>query len=874
MNIGLSKGHFYGLDEEKITNSRKQYGDNRLSTFKPKGIFSKILENLSDPIIRILLGALGANIIFNMKSINWAECGGIILAIIISTLISSLSERGSEKAFERLQSDTRGKSVRVIRQGGERLIPIEDIVVGDYVILSSGDGVPCDGRMVEGRILIDQSALNGESIEVWKEPCHDKTDFIPSSADCVFRGSLISEGQGIMICKAVGQSTLYGRIAGELTEEKRQSPLKLRLEALAKSVSKIGYFAAVLVALTYLFNVIFIDSAFVGTEIISKLSDWHFMSSSIIKAITIAITVVVVAVPEGLPLMITVILSSNMKKMLKAGVLVRKPVGIETAGSMNILFTDKTGTVTCGKLKTEAIITAEGIQYKRLGAVANEGIFNILLPSLQKNCDSTIIEGVVRGGNSTDRAILEFLGGASSDVPVIDHLPFDSKRKFSASVLPGLTVYKGAPEKIIARCSRCYDKNGSVRSFNTKSDILDTVKKISSRCGRVIAVAAFEKGILDSLPDDMIFICIIKLRDSLRPEAKTAVSRLRSAGIQSVMITGDGIDTAIAVAKDAGIMGADKGSVAIDSAALSAMTDEEIAKMLPDLAVVARALPSDKSRLVRIAEALGMVVGMTGDGVNDAPALKLADVGFSMGSGTEIAKEASDIVILHNDLSSIADAVLFGRTIWKSIRKFILFQLTMNLSAVGVSLFGQLLGIDAPVTVIQMLWVNIIMDTLGGVAFAGEAPLEKYMKEKPKRRDAPVFTRSLFVQILTVGSFVVALCVFFLSSSFMRDFYLYSHDPIYFMTAFFALFIFTGICVSFISRGDGFFTFSGLSKNKPFIFIMVFVLVIQLSMVYFGGEVFRCAPLEAKELLLVCALSITVFPADFVRKICMKLLKI
>lgn len=873
LNIGLSKNNFYGLDERQVVESREKNGDNRLSSYKRKSLFSKILENLSDPIIKILVGALGANIIFNFSNINWAECGGIILAIIISTLVSTLSERGSEKAFEKLRSDSVGKNVRVIRSGKETMIPFDDIVVGDYVVLSSGESVPCDGRVVSGCVLTDQSALNGESAEVWKAPTGEKTDFIPHSSDCIFRGSLISEGQGIMICKAVGQNTLYGKIAGELTEQKRQSPLKLRLEALARAVSKIGYFAAALVGLTYLFNVIFIDSGFSGTEIMLRISDWRFMSFSIIKAITIAITVVVVAVPEGLPMMITVILSSNMKKMLKSGVLVRKPVGIETAGSMNILFTDKTGTITCGKLTAESIITADGVQYKKIQALEKQGIYNMLLPSLWGNCDAALIDGKIRGGNSTDRAILEFLDGRSSSSPIIEHLPFDSKRKFSASVLPGLTVYKGAPERIISRCSKCYDKNGNIKEFSTKTEIVKKVSEISRLCGRVIAVAAAVSGAVDTLPEDMIFICIIKLRDSLRPEARSAVSRLRNAGIQSVMITGDGIETATAVALEAGVIHKNTDGLCIESSSLSAMSDDEIKSILPRLAVVARALPSDKSRLVRIAESVGMVVGMTGDGVNDAPALKRADVGFSMGSGTDIAKEASDIVILDNNLSSIANAVLFGRTIFKSIRKFILFQLTMNLSAVGVSLFGQLLGIDAPVTVIQMLWVNIIMDTLGGLAFAGEYPLERYMKEKPKRRDEPIFTKTLLLRIIIVGMFVVGLCVAFLSSPLLREFYGYYHDPIYFMTAFFALFIFMGIGVSFISRGDSFFTFSGLSKNKPFIIIMLFVLIIQLSMVYFGKEVFRCAPLDFSQMILVCVLSLTVFPADFVRKICMKLLK-
>ncbi len=871
LNNSLSKGRFFGLDEVQVTLSREKHGDNRLSAHKNKSLFAKILENLSDPIIKILIGALGANIIFNFGNINWAECAGIILAIIISTLVSTFSERGSEKAFEKLRLDSAGKTARVIRSGKERLIPIDDIVVGDLVLLAPGEAVHCDGRIISGKVALDQSALNGESREVYKSPAGGKTELLPDSPDCIFRGSLVSQGTGIMRCEKVGASTLYGRIAGELTEEKRQSPLKLRLESLARSVSKIGYFASLLVALTYLFNVIVIDSAFDPAVITARVLDFRFMASAIIKAVTIAITVIVVAVPEGLPMMITVILSSNMKKMLRSGVLVRKPVGIETAGSMNILFTDKTGTVTDGKLSVRAVITAEGASYKKISSMENLGLYNIFLPSILCNCDSSFIDGMAVGGNSTDRALLQFAGDKTCDVEVIDHLPFDSKRKFSASRLPALTVYKGAPEKLIPLCSECYDKNGNVKEFTTKQEITKKVSEISSSGGRVIAMACHPAGDLDRPSEDMIFLCIIKIHDSIRPEAPRAVSKLRGAGIKCVMITGDGKETAEAIAGEAGILR--DGGIVIESSQLAAMSDEMLAQVIPRLSVVARALPTDKSRLVKAAQSLGLVVGMTGDGVNDAPALKHSDVGFSMGSGTDIAKEASDIVILDNNLSSIANAVLFGRTIFKSIRKFILFQLTMNLSAVGVSLVGQLFGIDAPVTVIQMLWVNIIMDTLGGLAFAGEYPLERYMKEKPKDREERIITKSLLLRVILMGAYVVTMCAVFLASESIREFYAYYEDPIRFMTAFFALFIFTGIAISFTSRSDGFFLFSGLSKNRAFIFIMLLVLGVQISMIYFGGEVFRCAPLAPDELFFASLLALSVIPADFVRKICVKLCK-
>lgn len=874
LNLGISKKELYGLDEAKVLASREKYGENKLGAHKSKGLLSKIFENLSDPIIKILIGALVANIIFNFGNINWAECGGIILAIIISTLVSTLSERGSEKAFEKLQARSEDKKCRVIRSGRERVIAIEEVVVGDLVVLCAGEEVCCDGRIIWGSILSDQSTLNGESREVKKYPSTPMGEFIPDSPDCVFRGSLVCEGEGILRCEKVGKDTLYGRIALELKEQKRQSPLKLRLEALARTVSKIGYIAAMVVALTYLFNVWVIDSGFSLEVIKGHLSDWHFISTSLIKAVTIAITVIVVAVPEGLPMMITVILSSNMKRMLRSGVLIRKPVGIETAGSMNVLFTDKTGTITSGKLSVSSVITAEGIQYKKISSLERHKISRIFLPSILCNCDATFIDGEIQGGNSTDRALLSFVGKRDMPLESIEHLPFDSKRKFSSSLLPGLTVYKGAPERIIPLCSSAYDENGNVVPFRTKAEITKKVEELSSCLSRVIAIATHPSGSLEALEEGMIFLCIINILDPIRPQAQRALKRLKGAGIHCVMITGDSALTAEAIAEEVGIIDQKSKGEIIDSSALSKMSDGELQSLLPRLAVVARALPSDKSRLVKVAENMGYVAGMTGDGVNDAPALKKADVGFCMGSGTDIAKEASDIVILDNDLSSIANAVLFGRTIFKSIRKFILFQLTMNLSAVGVSLVGQLLGIDAPVTVIQMLWVNIIMDTLGGIAFAGEAPLERYMKEKPKKRDEPIFSPAMLWRIVLIGAYVVLMCSLFLASSKAKAFFSYDTlGSLPFMTAFFALFIFTGIGVSFISRADGFFTFSGIEKNKLFVFIMLFVSAVQLSMIYFGADVFRCTPLSPKSLLLVALLSLSVFPADLVRKICTKLLK-
>lgn len=869
MNKEISRYGFSGLSDSQVKESFEKHGNNSLSEKKNKSFLKKMLENLLDPIVKILICALAANIIFTFRNINWAECGGIILAIIISTLVSTLSERGSEKAFEKLKKQSSGGTCLVVRNGKECKLSISDIVVGDIIILGAGESVPCDGRIVSGEITVDQSAVNGESAEVRKYCHNSEKAFSPDNPGCIFRGSLVASGSCVIRAEHVGDNTMYGKIASELTIEKRISPLKLRLEKLASTVSKIGYIAAAAVAIAYLFNVMFLDCGFNGNIIMSRLTDWRFVASSLIKAVTIAITVIVVAVPEGLPMMITVVLSSNMKRMLKDNVLIRKPVGIETAGSINILFTDKTGTITSGALSVDEVILANKKSYKSIKQMEYDGIYRQFLPSVLCNSEAVYADGEIVGGNSTERALLRFIGNKSVNERIISKTPFNSTNKFSCASISGMTLYKGAPEKIIPLCQYCYDENGSICQFDNKNNVMQTVYKLSSESNRVIAMAICS----DTPPTSMVFLCIVKIKDKIRKEAFKAVANLKDAGIQTVMITGDSAPTAKAIAKEAGIFTDPGKNIIVDGESLSKMTDDEIKKQLEDIRVICRALPSDKSRLVKVAQDMGLVVGMTGDGVNDAPALKNADVGFAVGSGTDIAKEASDIVILDNNLASIEKAVLYGRTIFKNIRKFILFQLTMNLCAVGVTLFGQLMGIDNPVTVIQMLWVNIIMDTLGGLAFAGEAPLLRYMKEKPKKRDESIVTGKMLARVLAMGGYATAMCSLFLKSETMRNLYGYYDDPIYFMAAFFALFIFTGIAICFTSRSERFFFLTNISKNKTFCIIMISVLLIQLSMIYFGGEIFRCAPLSIKQLATVGVMSLSVIIFDMVRKIIVKFFK-
>ena len=855
-----------GLTAEEIKKSREIHGDNSLKKEKKKGFGRRFWENLSDPIIRILMIALGLQIVFTLGNVNYFEIGGIIVAILLSTTVSTISEYKSEQAFDRLSEESLCGKVSVLRDKRIVRIPISEIVVGDIVYLSVGDKICADGEIINGRISVDQSALNGESVEVVKFASSGYSWDL-SSKNKVFRGTEITDGSAIMRVGRVGSSTYYGMVARDVQTETRLSPLKLRLGKLASQISKLGYVIAFIVGATYLFNAIVIDNGFDIEKIKMFFGNFQDVISTLIDALTLMITVVVVAAPEGLPMMITVVLSANMKKMLADNILVKKLVGIETAGSMNILFTDKTGTITVGRPECEKFITAEG-SFKGLASLKRTGkIFETLNLSAKYNTDVVSCGGELTGGNSTDRSIYEFF--LSEEAPTFDvsgKQPFTSERKCSSVTLKnGKILTKGAAEIILA---------SSKSILNAKGDAIpicrETIEKeyfdAVNLGQRVIGVGIGEIG-----SRDFTLVALIAMKDKVRSGVVDSVRNVISAGIQVVMITGDGKETDSAIAEECGILNKRAGHVVLSSEELHNMSYDEIKRILPKLRVVSRALPQDKTRLVRLSQELDLVAGMTGDGINDAPSLKLADVGFAMGSGTDIAKSASDIVILDNSFLAISRTILYGRTIFKSIRKFITFQLTMNLAACGVSLVGQFIGVDTPITIIQMLWVNIIMDTLGGLAFAGEAPLDYYMQEKPKSRNEHILSREMLSQIMLTGFYTLLVCIVFLTSPIIRQMYGGAFGMDRFYTAFYALFIFSGIFNCFLARCSRLWLLSNIGKNKPFIFIMLLICAIQIFMIYFGGSVFRCVPLAFQEVSFAFLLASTVLPFEMMRRLIYKL---
>ena len=853
--------NYRGLNTEQVAESRKKYGSNKMTRKKRRGFFAEYLSNLGDPVVRVLLISLAVNIIFTLRDVDWFEVGGIVIAIVLSTTISTLSERSSHAAFERLNGASK-RLCRVVRDGRVAQISADEAVVGDLMLICAGERIMADGLLIRGSVSLDQSAMTGESREVEKGAFSgafssfevtNENLLSPESPCSCLAGCLVSSGEGEMLVCRVGDRTFLGDIVEQLQEDKRESPLKLRLNKLAKQISALGYGAAALIAFISLFSAIFIESDFSREVILTKICDPYFLTSQILHSVTLGLTVVIMAVPEGLPMMIAVVLSSNVKRMLKDNVLVRKQTGIEAAGSMNVLFTDKTGTLTRGKMSVSGFVLAGGRTVNSIEEFKKEepGLFLSFCENVLYNTSVSASGRDLVGGNATERALFEAARGKLlvDRERVISKVPFASENKYSSATTREKIYYKGAPEILLSRC----------KGIDALA-IEYSIEYHQKRGERVIAICESSNGA------DMRFICAAVLSDPPRREAKASVEALRGAGIDVIMVTGDGLLTAKSIAEGVGIINK-KRDLCLTHAELEAMSDPELLKILPSLAVVARAMPKDKSRLVRLASHDDAVVGMTGDGINDAPALRLADVGFAMGYGSDVAKEAGDVVILDGNLASIVKAVLYGRNIFKSIRKFLVFQLTVNFSSALVCMIAPLLGFETPITVSQMLWVNMIMDTLGGLAFAGEAPQKRIMRECPKRRDEPIINGYMAHQILISGGFSALVSMLCLKAPFFVSHFRESGGDIVLLSAFFALFIFLGVMQCINSRTDRLNIFNGITQNPAFVTIMILILVIQISFIYFGGALLRTVPLLPGELLFAFLLAFSAVPFELIRKI-------
>ena len=873
-----------GLTDAEVAASRARHGSNAVAGQDVETFWDKLLDNLKDPIILILIVALLITVLLWMFGYaHWYESVGIAFAVVMATVVATWSEHSNEQSFQRLLEEASLIRVKAFRNGHLAEIPISDLVVGDHILLQPGDTVPADGLLLVGHAEMDEAALTGESEPVKKAALAEGAD--PAAAleqNRLFRAGLVIDGECVMRASAVGDQTRYGQTMKELlSAEDRLSPLQHKLTVLGGHIATFGYIGATLIFIVFLFN------AIVGHEG-GFDAYWAQPGGLIVKdvvtAAILAIIIVVVSVPEGLPMMIAMVLAINMKKLLSVKVLVRKLLGIETAGSINLLFTDKTGTLTQGRLSVSAFLTSAGVRHEKLDdiprALRDAAGFALC------NNTSAVIDASdpddpkLVGADRTEQALLRFVTpylAQSGNVDIVEIIPFNSTRKFSATQVSGdraLTLVKGAPEVILKNCARCLDANGDPQDFHNPDDLQAAMSDLSSRAMRLLAVAVTETPIGDNkaLPADLTLVGVFGMRDELRETSRASVKTAQAAGIQVVMITGDARETAQAIARDVGLLEDDPQALILTSDELAALSDDEVKQRLPHLCVVSRAFPTDKSRLVKLAKELNLVVGMTGDGVNDAPAVKNADVGFAMGSGTEMTKESGDIVILDDNFSSLTQAVLYGRTLFKSIRKFLIFQLTVNVSAILVVFLGPFFGFDLPLTMTQLLWLNLIMDTLAGLAFAGEAALQRYLREKPIRRDEPLITADMWSSILLNGGIIALLSLLFLTSDATHALFSGGHAVgapearAKLLTAFFAFFVFIQFFNTFNARTQGLNLFENLLENRLFLIIIPAIMAIQALFVAYGGEVLRTVGLTAQEWISVLLMAFVIIPADLLRK--------
>lgn len=913
--------NFQGLTTFQVDASRSTHGTNQLTPPESESFFDKLQDNFKDPMIIILMVALGLVTILAIAGFaEWYEGVGIAAAVVLATLVSTISEYNNEQTFQKLQAEAARIQVTVFRDGEIVIVNIDDVVVGDRVLLQAGDKIPADGVLVQGQLHVNQAVFTGEARPVSKRPGAAQADgVVREDPHLLYRGTVVDDGEGVLEVQRVGDQTSFGRLAADLQTEDREGPLRVKLKQLALDISRFGYLGASLIAAAFIFKVVFMDNGFDGTQILIYLSDWRQVLYDGATAIILAVIIIVVAVPEGLPMMIAIVLAQNMRKLLNAAVLVRQLLGVETAGSLNVLFCDKTGTITKGQLE----VAGWAAIHRVAGQAKIEEISDfdaipfqarLLLDLALRESSACVVNPnaghtgtCLAGGNATDRTLMAFIhadqrqalydrqAASEGEVPrgllaglgdrplqLLTHVPFNTSRKYSACTVAwqsdrGLTLVKGAPEKLLQQTRHTCDADGVRHPFTAEEQALlqAWIDRRTAEGNRIIAVAASTEPLEDDnrLPAELDLVGLLFIRDDARPEAREALQSLQGAGINVVMLTGDSAGTARAIARRVGLIDGRPDDLVLDNIDISPSNQASGTRIAPEeliralkhqkLKIVSRCRPEDKKMLIKSAQEAGLVVGMTGDGVNDAPALRNADVGFGLGSGTEVAKEAAEIVILDDNIQSITRAVYYGRTIYRNIQRFITFQLTVNISAILVAFLGPFLGFRLPLTMIQLLWVNLIMDTLAALAFSGEPPLPQYMREAPKARTEKLITREMWSSILVNGGFIAALSVFFLTSGWIQGLF---RNEAAFLTGFFAMFVFINNWNKFNVRVDGVNLLHHIWQNPLFIKVVGLIFIIQIALTWLGGDVFRTIPLNGLEWTVVTLLSLTIIPLDLLRK--------
>ena len=860
-----------GLSDSEVSVSKSKYGTNELAKKETESLWSMFIGAFDDIWIKVLCAALILKVVIAVLGAfvpalagenDVVEIISIILAIGLATGFSTLSEYRNTSRSEALQEEYSKTFAKVIRNGKLINILTSELVKGDVILVQAGDKVPVDGLVFEGNIKVSQAALNGESRDESKTATDtmdeaESTDY--SSSSKIFMGSVVTSGEAYMVATVIGDESELGKINKALTndeEEERKDTSSLKLEVVAAGIGKLGVSAAALAGVLHVvLSLIRADEAITVVAVLLVAAE----------AVMLMASIVIMAVPEGLPMMNSLVQSMNTESMYKKNILVSHKAAFSDSAYMNVLFSDKTGTITQGNLSLVEFITGAGEVVSNIQS--REFIEAITLNNLAK-----ISEGKAIGSNNMDRALLSYalLNGYddSKNDPdkVADVSGFDSEKKCATATLKDGTVYwKGATENIIDKVTHYALPDGEEKEFTAadKKKLEDTMLAQAKRTMKLLSVAKITGG-------KTVLLAVLCLRDNVRTDAVEAVQILNSAGIQVVMVTGDAEETATAIAKEAGILKNEATDVVLTHEELANMSDEELKKKLPDLRVVSRAKPLDKKRLVSISQQLDNVCGMTGDGVNDAPALKQADIGFAMGDGTAVAQEAGDVVILNNSLTSIKDCVLNSRTMAKSVGKFLIFQLTVNISTLLMNILAPILGWTEPFSIVQILWINLIMDTLAAMAFGGEPILKRYMDDKPAKRTDNILTTYIKSAIGTSSIFITLGSILILENiagitSFVTP--ADCADPeLYKKTFMFAFFIYSIIFNSLNTRSERFNLFEHIGENKRFVLVMGAIFVLQTVIIEIGGEVFSTTMLNAKALLVSMALALLIIPVDLVRK--------
>ncbi len=860
----------FGLTTRQVA-INKLKGTNELTQRETESFWDMFKESLQDTWLRILMVALALEVVFyaigriwpDLGSDDWFSAVAIFLVIVAVSFIGTYINYKQDRGAQALQNEASQIVVKVYRDGNLVEVSINDIVLEDCVYLQPGDKIPADGILLEGSLKVDQSALNGESREAEKIVLGDND--VPSNDDLFtkfkcFRGSVVTSGSAVMQVTSVGDNTVLGTINVSLQEkDESKTPSEEKLDRLANGIGKFGYCGGAAAALI---------KVVLG---LMNMSDYTVgnVAYLLLSSLVLGVSIIVMAVPEGLPLMNTMVQGLNVGKMLKAHIYVKNPKAIETAGYLTHIYTDKTGTLTNGKMTVANIVTGNSNIYESFDKICDV-VKNDIIIGAGINNDATISgDGKAIGSNDTDRALITYLA-IDNKVKIDKSLavvrePFDSRVKYAAVTMEdGVKYLKGAPDIIMKGCNSYVDENGNNKPFDeaTYQKLKATWDAQTERAMRVIAIVKECNG-------EKVFVALVSIRDDVRKDVNGSVKKMLGAGVKVTMVTGDVLATAKAIAKEAGLI-TKPTDICLTHDELAKMSDEDLIKILPNLKVVARAVPSDKERLVEASRSIGEVVGMTGDGVNDASALHKADVGFAMGSGTEVAKEAGDIIILNDSLTSIADAIMYGRTMSKSVKKFIIFQLTVNVSTVFTAVLGPLFGWSEVFTIVQILWINMIMDTLAAIAFGQEPARESYMDEKPVARTADILNGYLKSSILVGGVFITIICLGILNNIFGIYNVIGTSDMDVVRTFMFATFIMAIIWNSFNARTDSLNLFEHITENHNFMIVMSAVTIIQVLIIQFGGKVFGTTPLSLNNWIAVVLIAFMIIPIDLVRKIVVK----